>query len=127
MFKFLAGNKGSFSILSGRETIFSSKYRWIFHLKEKKIILMTDIEHTLWVVYYSPERFLSCTFQNNVEHVSLMTDLNGFFVVGKDGTTSFYSISDIMLHMFKQSKKRLKSKYLIQLHDKSLLHYKCSG
>ena len=96
MFKFLAGNKGSFSILSGRETIFSSKYRWIFHLKEKKIILMTDIEHTLWVVYYSLERFLSCTFQNNIERVSLMTDLNGFFVVGKDGTTSFYSISYII-------------------------------
>lgn len=96
MFKFLAGNKGSFSILSGGETIFSSKYRWIFHLKEKKIILMTDIEHTLWVVYYSPERFMSCTFQNNVEHVSLMTDLNDFFVLGKDGTTSFYSISNIL-------------------------------
>lgn len=96
MFKFLAGNKGSFSILSGGETIFSSKYRWIFHLKEKKIILMTDIEHTLWVVYYNPERFLSCTFQINVEHVSLMTDLNDFFVLGKDGTTSFYSISNIL-------------------------------
>jgi len=96
MFKFLAGNKGSFSIRSGGETIFSSKYRWIFHLKEKKIILMTDIEHTLWVVYYSRERFLSCTFQINVEHVSLMTDLDDFFVLGKDGTTSFYSISNIL-------------------------------
>lgn len=101
MFKFLAGNKGSFSILSGCETIFSSKYRWIFHLKEKKIILMTDIEHTLWVVYYSPERFMSCTFQNNVEHVSIMTDLNDFFVLGNDGTTSFYSISNILEQIYR--------------------------
>jgi hypothetical protein len=96
MFKFLAGNKGSFSILSGGETIFSSKYRWIFHLKEKKIILMTDIEYRLWAVYYSPERFMSCTFCNNVEFVRFMSDSNCFFVVGKDEITSFYSISNIL-------------------------------
>jgi hypothetical protein len=36
------------------------------------------------------------TFHNNVERVSLMDDSNGFFVVGKDETTSFYSISDIL-------------------------------
>ncbi len=57
---------------------------------------MTDIEHTLWVVYYSPERFMSCPFHNNVERVNLMADSNGFFVIAKDETTSFYSISDIL-------------------------------
>lgn len=97
MFKFLTVGKGSFSIMSGGETIFSSKYRWILHLKEKKLIFFTDIEHrTLWVVYYSPERFMSCSFHNNVERVNLMTDSNGFFVIGKDQTTSFYTISDIL-------------------------------
>jgi hypothetical protein len=96
MFKYLQVNKGSFSIISGGEIIFSSRYRWIFHLKEKKIIFFTDIEYTLWVVYYSPERFMSSTFHNNVERVSLMSDSNGFVVVGKDETTSFYSISNIL-------------------------------
>ena len=96
MFKFLTISKGSFSIMSGGEIIFSSKYRWILHLKDKKIVFMTDIEHTLWVVYYSPERFMSCPFHNNVERVNLMADSNGFFVIGKDETTSFYSISDIL-------------------------------
>ncbi len=96
MFKLLLLSKGSFSIISGEETIFSSKYRWIFHSREKKIVFMTDIEHTLWVVYYIPERFMSCPFHENVEHVSFMADSNGFFVVGKDDTTSFYTISDII-------------------------------
>lgn len=96
MFKFLIVNKGSFSILSGGEIIFSSKYRWIFHLKDKKIIFFTDINYTLWIVYYSPERFMSCTFHNNVERVSFIADSNSFFVVGKDETTSFYSISNIL-------------------------------
>lgn len=96
MFKFLAVSKGSFNIVSGGEIIFSSKYRWIFHLKEKKIIFMTDVNYTLWVVYYSPERFMSCTFRNNVERVSFMADSNSFFVIGKDDTTSFYSISNIL-------------------------------
>ena len=96
MFKFLAGNKGSFSIISGGDTIFSSRYRWIFHLKDKKCIFMTDIEHTLWVVYYSPDRFMSCTFHKNVERVNIISDSNGFLVVGKDETTSFYTISNIL-------------------------------
>jgi hypothetical protein len=96
MFKFLAGNKGTFSIISGKEAIFSSKYRWIFHSKEKKLIFFTDIEHTLWFVYYSPERFMCCTFHNNVERVNIMEDSNCFLVVGKDETTSFYSISNIL-------------------------------
>jgi hypothetical protein len=96
MFKFLAGNKGSFSIISGGETIFSSKYRWIFHLKDKKIVFMTDIDFKLWVVYYSTERFMCCTFHNNVERVNIMDNSNCFFVVGKDETTSFYTISDII-------------------------------
>ena len=96
MFKFLAVGKGSFSIMSGGETIFSSRYRWIFHLKEMKIVFMTDIEHTLWVVYYSPDRFMCCTFQNNVERVNIIGDSNGFLVVGKDETTSYYSITNII-------------------------------
>lgn len=97
MFKFLTIGKGSFSIMSGGETIFSSKYRWILHLKEKKLIFFTDIEHrTLWVVYYVPERFVSCPFRDNVERVNLMTDSNGFFVVAEDRTISFYSISNIL-------------------------------
>ena len=96
MFKFLQVNKGSFSIISGGETIFSSKYRWIFHLKDKKLIFFTDIEHTLWVVYYSPERFMCCTFHNNVERVNIMDNCDCFFVVGKDETTSFYTISNIL-------------------------------
>lgn len=96
MFKFLTVGKGSFSIMSGGEAIFSSKYRWIFHLKDKKIVFMTDIEHTLWVVYYSPDRFMCSTFRNNVERVNFMADSNSFFVIGKDETTSFYSISDIL-------------------------------
>ena len=96
MFKFLQVSKGSFSIISGGEIIFSSRYRWIFHLKEKKIIFFTDIEYTLWVVYYSPERFMSSTFHNNVERVNIMEDSNCFFVIGKDETTSFYSISNIL-------------------------------
>ena len=96
MFKFLTVAKGSFSIISGTEIIFSSKHRWIFHLKEKKIIFFTDIEHTLWVVYYGPERFMCSTFRNNVERVSFMADSNSFFVVGKDETTSFYTISNIL-------------------------------
>lgn len=96
MFKFLTVAKGSFSIISGTEIIFSSKYRWIFHLKDKKIVFFTDIEHTLWVVYYSPDRFMCSTFRNNVERVSFMADSNSFFVIGKDGKTSFYSISNIL-------------------------------
>jgi hypothetical protein len=96
MFKFLTVCKGSFSILSGGETIFSSRYRWIFHLKDKKIVFFTDIEHTLWVVYYSPDRFMCSTFCNNVERVSFMADSNSFFVIGKDETTSFYSITNII-------------------------------
>jgi hypothetical protein len=83
MFKFLTVSKGSFSIISGGETIFSSKYRWIFHSKEMKIVFMTDIGHTLWVVYYSPERFMSCTFHNNVERVSFMADSNSFLLLGR--------------------------------------------
>ena len=94
--KYLQVSKGSFSIISDGEIIFSSKYRWIFHLKEKKIIFFTDIEHTLWVVYYSPDRFMCSTFRNNVERVNFMVDSNSFFVIGKDETTSFYSISDIL-------------------------------
>jgi len=96
MFKFLAGNKGSFSIISGGEAIFFSRYRWIFHLKDKKIVFFTDIEHTLWVVYYSPDRFMCSTFHNNVERVNIMENSNCFFVVGKDETTSFYTISNIL-------------------------------
>lgn len=96
MFKFLAGSKGSFSIISGGESIFSSKYRWIFHLKDKKIVFFTDIEHTLWVVYYSPERFMCCTFHNNVDRVNIMENSNCFFVIGKDEMTSFYTISNIL-------------------------------
>lgn len=96
MFKFLTVGKGSFSIMSGGEAIFSSKYHWIFHLKDKKIVFMTDIEHRLWVVYYSPNRFMSCTFHNNVERVNFMADSNSFFVIGKDETTSFYTISNIL-------------------------------
>lgn len=96
MFKFLVLSKGSFSIISGEETFFSSKYRWIFHSREKKIVFMTDIDYTLWVVYYSRERFMSCPFHNNVERVNFMADSNSFFVIGKDKTTSFYSISDIL-------------------------------
>ena len=96
MFKFLAVGKGSFSILSEGDTIFSSRYRWIFHLKEMKIVFMTDIEHTLWVVYYSPDRFMSCTFHKNVERVNIIGDSNGFLVVGKDETTSYYSIANII-------------------------------
>jgi len=96
MFKFLAGSKGSFSIMSGEDTIFSSRYRWIFHLKEMKIVFFTDIEHTLWVVYYSPDRFMSCTFHKNVERVNIIGDSNGFLVVGKDETTSYYSIANII-------------------------------
>jgi len=96
MFKFLAGNKGSFSIISGGDTIFSSRYRWIFHLKDKKIVFFTDIERTLWVVYYSPDRFMCSTFHNNVERVNIMENSDCFFVVGKDDTTSFYTISNIL-------------------------------
>jgi hypothetical protein len=95
MFIYLAG-KGSFSIISGGDTTFTSKYRWIFHLKKKKIIFFTDIEHTLWVVYYSPDRFMCSTFRNNVERVNIMEDTNCFFVIGKDETTSFYTISNIL-------------------------------
>jgi len=96
MFKFLPKNKGSFSIISGEEEIFSTKYRWIFHLKDKKIVFFTDIEHTLWVVYYGRERFMCSTFHNNVERVNIMENSNCFFVVGKDDATSFYTISNIL-------------------------------
>lgn len=96
MFEFSQVIKGSFSIISGGEIIFPSRYRWIFHLKDKKIIFFTDIEHTLWVVYYSPERFMCSTFHNNVERVNIMADSNCFFVIGKDETTSFYTISNIL-------------------------------
>jgi hypothetical protein len=57
---------------------------------------MTDIEDTLWVVYYISERFMSCPFHSNVERVNIMADSNCFFVVGKDETTSFYTISNIL-------------------------------
>lgn len=96
MFKFLAVGKGYFSIMSGGDTIFSSRYRWIFHLKEMKIVFFTDIEHTLWVVYYSPDRFMCSTFHNNVERVNIIGDSNGFLVVGKDETTSYYAITNII-------------------------------
>jgi len=96
MFKFSVEHKGPFRIMSGREEIFSSSYRWIFHLKKEKIIFMTDIDYTLWIVYYSPERFMSCPFQNNVNRVNFMKDSDHFFVSGKDGKTSFYSISNIL-------------------------------
>jgi hypothetical protein len=68
----------------------------MFHLKKEKIIFMTDIEKRLWVVYYSKERFMSCPFHSNVERVNIMADSNCFFVVGKDETTSFYTISNIL-------------------------------
>ena len=100
MFKFLLIRRGHFIIQSGGEIIFSSIHRWMFHLKKEKIILMIDIDYTLWVVYYSPDRFMSCTFHSDVERVSLMDDSNGFFVVGKDETTSFYSISDILEQIY---------------------------
>ena len=96
MFKFLLLRRGHFIIESGGETIFSSIHRWMFHYREKKIIFMTDIDNTLWVVYYIPERFMSCPFHNNVERINIMDDSDGFFVVGKDETTSFYTISDII-------------------------------
>ncbi len=96
MFKFLTVGKGSFNIISGGEIIFSSKYRWIFHLRDKKLVFMTDVEHTLWIVYYGPERFMCSTFHNNVERVNIMADSNCFFVIGKDETTSFYTIADIL-------------------------------
>ena len=96
MFKFLLLRRGHFIIESGGETIFSSIHRWMFHSRENKIIFMKDIDNTLWVVYYSQERFMSCPFHNNVERVSFMADSNGFFVVGRDETTSFYTISDII-------------------------------
>jgi hypothetical protein len=96
MFKFLAGNKGSFSIISGGDTIFSTRYRWILHLKDKKIVFFTDIEDTLWVVYYSPDRFMCSTFHNNVHRVNFMADSNSFFVIEKNKTTSFYTISNIL-------------------------------
>ena len=100
MYKFLAGNKGSFSIVSEGEAIFSSKYRWIFHLKEMKIIFFTDVDYTLWIVYYNPERFVSCNIHNNVERVIIMADSNCFFVIRKDETTSFYTISDILKQIY---------------------------
>lgn len=88
--------KGSFSITSGPDIIFSSNHEWIFHSEKKKIVFFTDIEHTLWVVYYSEERFMCSTFYNNVERVNIMEELDCFFVVGKDETTSFYTISNIL-------------------------------
>lgn len=96
MFKFLVLSKGHFIIESGSEPIFSSIHRWMFHSRKKKIVFMTDIDNTLWVVYYSPDRFMSCPFHNNVERINIMDDSDGFFVVGKDETKSFYSISDII-------------------------------
>jgi hypothetical protein len=96
MFRLLLIKRGHFIIRSDEETIFDSMHRWMFHLKEKKFILMTDINFTLWVVYYSPDRFMSCPFHSNVERVNIMEDSNCFFVIGKDETTSFYSISDIL-------------------------------
>ena len=96
MFIYSFVKRGHFIIKSGQDIIWNSIHCWMFHLKKEKIIFMTDIEHTLWVVYYSPERFMSCSFHNNVERVNLMTDSNGFLVIGKDQTTSFYSISDIL-------------------------------
>ncbi len=96
MFNFLVLNKGRFIIESGSEPIFSSIHRWMFHSRKKKIVFMTDIDNTLWVVYYSPDRFMSCPFHNNVERINIMDDSNGFFVVGKDETKSFYSISNII-------------------------------
>lgn len=96
MFKFLLLRRGHFIIESGGETIFSSIHRWMFHSRENKIIFMKDIDNTLWVVYYSRERFMSCPFHNNVERINIMDDSDGFFVVGKDETTSFYTISDII-------------------------------
>jgi hypothetical protein len=95
MFKFLTEAEGSFSITSGPDIIFSSN-KLIFHSEEKKIIFFTDVEHTLWVVYYGPERFMCSTFYNNVERVNIMEELDCFFVVGKDETTSFYTISNIL-------------------------------
>ena len=36
------------------------------------------------------------TFHNNVERVNIIGDSNGFLVVGKDETTSYYSITNII-------------------------------
>ena len=96
MFNFLLLRRGHFIIESGGETIFSLIHRWMFHSRKKKIIFMKDIDNTLWVVYYCPERFMSCPFHENVERINIMDDSDGFFVVGKDETTSFYTISDII-------------------------------
>lgn len=96
MFIYSLVRRGRFIIKSGQDIIWNSIHCWMFHLKKEKIIFMTDIEDTLWVVYYSPERFMSCPFHNNVERVNIMADSNCFFVVGKDETTSFYTISNIL-------------------------------
>ena len=96
MFDFTLLNKCSFIIKSEGDTIFYSRHRWIIHLKEKKIVFMTDIDYTLWVVYYSPERFMSCPFHTNVHRVNFLRDSDGFFVIGKDETTSFYTVNNII-------------------------------
>jgi len=97
MFKFLTGSNNTLRIVSGEDEIFSCIHSWIFHWRKNKIVFMTtDIDNTLWVVINNPYRFMSCPFHNNVDSVSLMADSKGLFVVGKDGTTSFYTISDII-------------------------------
>ena len=91
----------------GGETYFSSRYRWIRHLKNKNIVLFTDLNNNLQIIYLSSERFTMCCAQLNVDRVIFMNNYDHFIVSDKDGKNSFYSITTILDQIDKSFSPRI--------------------
>lgn len=91
----------------GGETYFTSRYRWIRHLKSKNIVLFTDLSNNLQIIYLSSERFTMCCAQLNVDRVIFMNNYDHFFVYDKNGKNSFYSITTILDQIDKSFSPRI--------------------
>ena len=91
----------------GGETYFTSRYRWIRHLKNKNIVLFTDLNNNLQIIYLSSERFTMCCAQLNVERVNFMMDSDHFFVYDNELKNSFYSITTILDQIEKSLSPRI--------------------
>ena len=91
----------------GGKTYFTSRYRWIRHLKSKNIVLFTDLCNNLQIIYLSSERFTMCCAQLNVDRVIFMNNYDHFFVYDKNGKNSFYSITTILDQIDKSFSPRI--------------------
>lgn len=92
----------------GEETYFTSRYRWIRYLKNKNIVLFTDLSNNLQIIYLSSERFTMCCVQLNVDRVIFMNNYDHFFVYDKDWKNSFYSITTILDQIEKSLSPRIR-------------------